>query len=158
MYSITLRRWRWRLSLLFIYFSFHFLVILLFFFATLITGAHLSQQTRTKGRDMLMSRVKKKKNKKKKSKRATNRIIDQQHHLFFFFFPSLILLGLFLIYRMMMMMYVRFIGPIFVFVKYHQLDSGITLYGQQCGFIILTLVFFRSSCFETERVWARNQQ
>ena len=27
------------------------------------------------------------------------------------------------------------------------------------GFIILTLVFFfRSSCFETERVWARNQQ
>jgi hypothetical protein len=157
MYSITLRRWRWRLSLLFIYFSFHFLVILLFFFATLITGAHLFPTNKNK-REGHANVSGEKKKQKKKSKRATNRIIDQQHHLFFFFFPSLILLGLFLIYRMMMMMYVRFIGPIFVFVKYHQLDSGITLYGQQCGFIILTLVFFRSSCFETERVWARNQQ
>ena len=73
-----------------------------------------------------MSRVKKK-TKQKKLKRATNRIIDQQHLFLFFLF---ILLGLFSCVQDDDDD-VRFIGPIFVFVKMYQQLERIALYGQR---------------------------
>ena len=92
------------------YFSFHFLVVVVLF-ARLITGAHLSNKQETKREGH--ANVSGEKKTKKKLKRATNRIIDQQHLFLFFLF---ILLGLFSCVQDDDDD-VRFIGPIFVFVK-----------------------------------------